>query len=148
MAEELRPTPTNPRQGEGFRASKIMYFPSIFVVAAGLWLMIAPLLLSGEHTVEVVSTANKTVVGGVLTAIAGIRVAWPATTRPLSLINVLLGGWMIVSPFALGYQTAVELAWNDVIVGMVVMMIAGVSWFAMGRLPPADSAGRGDTSIR
>ena len=80
-----------------------------------------------------------------MTLIAAIRVVRPATTASLSLINVLLGAWMIASPFLLGYSTAVGPAWNDIIVGALVVLLAGVSWLAVGR---PDGPGNGEDAWR
>lgn len=127
-----------PGSTPGSAMAGIVYRPSVFVAAAGLWLMVAPFVLGGDAA----SDWSKILSGAVMTTLAAIRLARPATTTTLSLINVLIGAWLITSPFVLGYHTAVGPAWHDVVVGAIVMMLAGVSWLSTGKSPPADDVGR------
>jgi hypothetical protein len=46
-----------------------------------------------------------------------------------SLVNVLLGFWIIISPFVLGLH-APKAIWNNVVVGAVVGILAIVRWSA------------------
>jgi hypothetical protein len=101
--------------------------------------MVAPFVLGGDAA----SDWSKILSGAVMTTLAAIRITRPATTTTLSLINVLIGAWLITSPFVLGYHTAVGPAWHDVVLGTVVMMIAGVSWLSTGKPPPAGDSGPG-----
>jgi hypothetical protein len=41
-------------------------------------------------------------------------------------LNVLLGLWLLVAPFLLGYGNIAAAMWNDVIVGGLVLILAGV----------------------
>ena len=100
--------------------------PSVFVVAAGAWLMVAPFAVDDEY-----SGWSDVVTGAVMVVVGIVRILAPARTAALSLINVALGGWLIAAPFALGYSAVPAATWNDVIVGMVVIFLAGVSWFAV-----------------
>ncbi|GIF01223.1 SPW repeat domain-containing protein [Paractinoplanes rishiriensis] len=135
MTGELRCPPGSvPRSA----LSGIVYRPSVLVAAAGLWLTAAGFVLDGG----VASSWSKIISGVVMTTFAAVRTARPATTTPLSLINVGIGAWLITSPFVLGYHTAAGPAWHDVTLGTVVMMLAGVSWLSTGKPPPADVAGR------
>ena len=48
-------------------------------------------------------------------------------------LNVILGVWLLVSPFAFGYYTASFAAmWNDVIVGLAII---GCAWCVMTESP-------------
>lgn len=40
-------------------------------------------------------------------------------------INAILGLWLIIAPFSLGYSTHAEPFWNGIIVGLVVAVLAG-----------------------
>jgi hypothetical protein len=85
-------------------------------------------------------------VGVVMIAVASVRVVAPMGTGPVSLINVGLGLWLVVAPFVLGHSAtgATQATWNDIIVGLIVVMVAGVSCFtAESRGAPADTARRG-----
>ncbi|MBE3583818.1 MAG: SPW repeat protein [Limnochordaceae bacterium] len=39
-------------------------------------------------------------------------------------INVLLGVWLIVSPFILGYRDVPAALWNGIIVGVIVAVLS------------------------
>lgn len=43
-----------------------------------------------------------------------------------STINALLGIWLIIAPFVLAYSHTASALWNDIIVGAVVLIVAGV----------------------
>ena len=38
--------------------------------------------------------------------------------------NVVLGAWLIIAPFALGYSGAIAPLWNDIVFGLVVVVLA------------------------
>lgn len=123
--------------GSGIRQSprhrpEFAYTPSAFVAVAGLWLVSAPFVLDHRGTGGGFDSRwNDIVVGAVLIIVAMIRVIAPIGTGRLSLINVALGWWLVVAPFALGHSgTGARAAtWNDIIVGVIVVMVAGVSFF-------------------
>ena len=52
-----------------------------------------------------------------------------ATSQSLSILNILFGAWLIVSPYILGY-TATQAKWQQTIAGIVVLILAGVRYFA------------------
>lgn len=52
--------------------------------------------------------------------------------RIAAIINFFVGVWILVSPFVLGFSDASGATWNNVIVGAVVMAIAG--GYAWGRM--------------
>ena len=57
----------------------------------------------------------------------------PATMA--SGINALLGLWLIVAPFVLGYTDFPVSMWNAIIVGIVVACIAGLRFFSSNDIP-------------
>ena len=132
MSGESEPRPPLDSHRNTFRWAEIAYVPSVFVVGAGLWLIVAGLMPRGDFAGASASAWSKLTVGVVVTLFAAIRVVRPARTAPLSLVNVLLGAWMVASPFVLGYSAAAGPAWNDVVVGAIVVLLAGVSWLAAG----------------
>lgn len=48
-----------------------------------------------------------------------------ASSRTASTINVILGIWLIVAPFILGTNSSTAVLWNDIILGIVVVVMAG-----------------------
>lgn len=107
--------------------------PSVFVLVAGLWLVGTSLFAGYRDTAGFDGRWNDRVMGALLIVVALIRIAARTTTGPLSLISVAVGAWLIAAPFVLGYghePHAVTSIWNDVIVGAIVVLLAGVSWIA------------------
>jgi hypothetical protein len=49
--------------------------------------------------------------------------------RSLSFINLLLGAWLIVTPFWFGYTSGTA-KWNQLIIGIVVMVLAALRLLA------------------
>jgi hypothetical protein len=65
--------------------------------------------------------------GIAIAALAGMRVRHPTlATKPASWVNLAIGAWLIVAPFVLDYLSA-PAAWNDMVVGLFVLMFAGWS---------------------
>jgi hypothetical protein len=65
---------------------------------------------------------NNVIVGTVIALSAIIRTSTPRHPG-WSWANVILGIWMIISPFALGVMTTAIL-WNNIILGIVIALIA------------------------
>lgn len=45
--------------------------------------------------------------------------------QSIGIINVILGAWLIVSPYILGYTSSAA-KWNQTILGIVVLVLAGL----------------------
>lgn len=85
-------------------------------IIAGLWLIAAPYLLGFSGTTL---SANSIVIGIAVAAIALIRVVYPMTTSGLDWLNVVLGAWLLFSPFFMGAASA-GAQWNSIIIGIIV----------------------------
>lgn len=48
--------------------------------------------------------------------------------RSASLLNVILGAWLIISPFILNYTSSAA-RWDQVIIGIAVVVLAGIRTF-------------------
>lgn len=111
-------------------------------IVAGLWLIIAPFVLGYEGIQA--ALWNDVLVGIIVAAFAVARVARPLMNPSLSWLNALLGLWLIVAPFVLGYGGAIEgealaaegavggaqtALWNDIIVGVIVLVLG--AWSAL-----------------
>jgi len=94
------------------------------VTMAGLWEVLAPFILG--YSAIPIAIGNAIIVGGVLIALA----AWAALSEQsrldqnLDWIIVVVGMWLASAPSALFYSTAVVAMWNDIIVGIVVILLA------------------------
>lgn len=104
------------------------------VVLAGIWEVAAPFVLGLTATTAFLWDAI--IVGVALVVLAG----WAAlsnqegTDRGLDWLNALIGLWLIVAPFILGYTGVTVALWNDVVVGIVVAVLAGWAAVALGQL--------------
>jgi hypothetical protein len=95
---------------------------SVLNIIAGLWLIISPFVLG--YTALPVALWDTLIVGIVVLVLAWARAANPERHAGLSWLNLLLGIWLIVSPFALTYSTYPRPTWNGVIVGFIVAILA------------------------
>ncbi len=104
-------------------------------ILLGLWLIIAPFVLNYAR-LEAAET-NDIIVGIIVAVIAAIR-SFGAFTQPgWSWVNVLLGIWLIIAPFVLGYSAYATPLWNDIILGVLIAILAWTSATSVRRNPPA-----------
>ncbi len=90
-------------------------------IAAGVWMLFSPFIL-GFAAISA-AVMNNAILGIVIAVMALIRVTNPQKTNGLSIINAILGLWLIISPFAFGFTSAV-IVWNNVILGIIVTAMA------------------------
>jgi hypothetical protein len=101
---------------------------SWLVAVAGLWEVLAPFILG--YSATTVAMWNAIVIGVVLIVLA----AWTAFSenvrfdRNLEWFSALMGVWLVVAPFILAYSTTGVAMWNDIIVGVVVIVLS--AWAA------------------
>lgn len=100
----------------------------------GIWLIIAPFALPA--TAARAAWATNDVILGILLIAAS---AWmlAVTVLPLGAawFEILCGIWLIVAPFAMGYRTMQTAMWNDVICGIVSIIVAAIAAQAGSRRP-------------
>lgn len=88
-------------------------------LVVGLWLMASPWVLAFDGTKA--PTVNAVVFGFLIAALASLAMfkvmAWE------ELVNVVLGVWLAVSPWVLGFTTLVAAMWNAVLAGIVVAVL-------------------------
>ena len=89
-------------------------------IIAGIWLIIAPFIL-GYGTSKPIT--NDIILGIIVGIVALIRVFNPVRTTMLSWINIIAGAWLIIVPFLLSYAYTTP-RWNDVILGIIVLVLA------------------------
>lgn len=119
-APAARPRWTPP----GARAASAVTF------LAGVWL-VSPFVLDYAPAAEGMGAYwNDLAVGAVIALLALVRTTAPDRLSWLSLVNAVLGAWLVAAPFALHYETrsyAYEAIGNDVIVGVFVLVMAVAS---------------------
>ena len=91
----------------------------------GLWTIFSPFLLGFGHVPPAVW--NGLGMGLLVAFFSGIRVSIGYRQTAWSWCTALLSVWLIVSPFVLGFMKASAVAWNDIIVGVVMLLL---SWKA------------------
>jgi hypothetical protein len=90
----------------------------------GLWLAVSPWALSYA---EATTPAWNAHIVGVIIALASVA-ALAAFQKWEQWVNAALGAWLIVSPFILGFGSLTAALWNQLIVGVVVLVLA--AWAA------------------
>lgn len=91
----------------------------IINVGLGIWLMVAPSVLSYKQT-----GANNAHITGPLVVTFAFVACWEIT-RPVRKVNFLTGGWLLLAPWILGYGETLPIV-NDMVVGVLAMGFAGV----------------------
>jgi hypothetical protein len=94
---------------------------SVLNLLAGIWLIISPWVVG--FTATPVAVWNTVILGIVILVLAAARLGSVGTTG-LSWINLLLGIWLIISPFVLNFGASVLGMRNDVIVGILVVLFS------------------------
>lgn len=94
-------------------------------VLAGLWLVIAPFVLNFES--QNTAQWNHVIVGAVVLVLAAVRAFDPDSRASISWINAVLGLWMIVSPFVLGYADVNDAQTNALVTGAIILVLAAFS---------------------
>lgn len=85
----------------------------------GAWLIVSPYIL-GYVTAQ--ARWEQTVAGIIVAIMAAIhyfapRQVWTAW------VNLIVGAWMVIAPFATGYQASVAF-WNEIIFGILIGLAA------------------------
>ena len=105
---------TRPRNVRVFGASGIN-------ILCGIWLIIAPFILA--YTNLQIAMWNDVIVGILVALIALIR-AFGGGWAGASWITGLLGIWLVIAPFVLNYGEKPTPRWNDIILGILVVIFA------------------------
>jgi hypothetical protein len=106
---------------------------SWLVALAGLWEVLAPFFLGYSASTAALWDA---IIIGVTLIVLG---AWAAisnqisTDKTLNWINVALGVWLVIAPFIFGYVAVAAALWNDIIVGIIAVVLAGWAAITIGR---------------
>lgn len=96
----------------------------------GIWLVMSPFVL-GYFDELAVALSNDMIVGLAVLLLAVGRMSQPAYTSPARATNLVLGLWLVLAPFVLGYSEVAPAMWNDVIAGCLVSALALWSGFSM-----------------
>jgi hypothetical protein len=98
---------------------------------AGAWLIISPFVL--DFGKQPAPLWNAVIVGVIVAVSAAARAYLPHRAVGLSWLNLVLGMWLIVSPFALGYTMSSVAMGNALILGVIVGLLG--LWSALATHP-------------
>jgi hypothetical protein len=103
-------------------------------VLLGFWLVVSPWEM--EYSLNEVATANACGLGGVL-LVFNLISACRQLDQGQEIFNILLGAWLILSPYSFGFSTEKEPTINAIVVGIMIVALAG--W----QIYDATKAGKG-----
>jgi len=76
------------------------------------------------------------IIAGIILVIAG---AWAGLTRDIETaktmdwIATIAGGWLVLAPFGFGVSPTGAALWNDIVVGVLVLILASASGLLLQR---------------
>jgi uncharacterized membrane protein HdeD (DUF308 family) len=96
---------------------------SWIIALAGLWEIAAPFVFGMTATTaflwDAIIVGLALLVFGVWAALANTE----ETVKYLNWINAVLGLWLVIAPFVLTYTSAAAAMWNDIIIGLVALVL-------------------------
>lgn len=97
---------------------------SWWVVVLGAWEFIAAFILG--YSAKAAAEWDAIILGIALVVLAGWAALsnQAATIKSLSWVNTVLGVWLVIAPFILGYTKLTGALWNDIIVGIIVAVLS------------------------
>jgi len=112
--------------GPGTEGALTPSLPSSLAFVAALWLGFAPYVLHFSQVRGGLADGIDVVVALVVATLALIRTVAPRDFPVLSVVNALLGLWLVVAPFVLAY-TRVRIVVVDLVVGVLLLGLSGLS---------------------
>lgn len=117
------PDERTPRYGAPLRALApaaawgVSVPPTLVILGAiGIWLMVAPAVLGSTGT----AADSDRLVGAVILTIAAVSTA--EVVRALRFVNLLLGVWLVLAPWATTGMAAAS-RWNDMAARLLVLLL-------------------------
>jgi hypothetical protein len=95
---------------------------SVLNLLIGIWLIISPFVVMAFN--QLMNMRANNVIIGILVGLVALFRASNSARAQWSWANVVLGVWLIISPFALGVSSNVTVVWHNVIAGIVVALLA------------------------
>jgi hypothetical protein len=107
-------------------------------------LILAVLLFISPWVLGYTGTAAMTnaLIAGVVIAILAIA-ALVSFAKWEEWVNLIVGLWVLISPWVLGFTAATAALWSHVVIGIVVAVLAAVElWLVAQDSPPRQMASR------
>lgn len=125
-------------------------WPSLANIVAGFWLILMPFVVldytSGLHSINR-AVWNEVYVGIAIAVLGGIRAIWGrhAWSALAPAATLLLGIWLVVAPWALGFLGDAVAMGNHILVGVLVVAFSASDFMVLwmergGRTPQFASA--------
>lgn len=112
--------------GPGTEGALTPSLPSSLAFVAALWLGFAPYVLHFSHVRGGLADGIDVLVALVVGILALIRTVVPRDFPVFSVVNAMLGLWLVVAPFVLGYTVA-RIVVVDLVVGVLLLGLSGLS---------------------
>ncbi len=90
------------------------------ILVLGVWLFFAPFIMTyGPLTGA--AAWNSYLIGLAVVIFSAWALRAPMTETWEEWVNVVLGAWLVIAPFALGFYPSLEAAaWNQIVVGILI----------------------------
>lgn len=96
------------------------------IVAAGIWLVVSPHQLG--FTLDHYASSNACGVGALM-IIYNVMIAGRQVDEGQEFVNLILGIWLIFSPYALGFSGLVAASVDMIAIGAVVVVLSSLGIF-------------------
>lgn len=104
-------------------------------IGTGVWLVLAPFVLG--YAGLPAPLWNDLACGALIVVLAGVHRSGISHHAGLGYTTAGIGAWLIVAPFVLAYGNAQPAIWNDVAVGLLVLVMGILSASAAHEATPA-----------
>lgn len=119
--------PGNPVNRAGGEAANATW-PGWLGVIGGIWLIIAPFILNySSYPTPLYNDIIVGVIAIILTGFCSLTYNQASTSQARMVagwLAALAGLWLIIAPFVLGYSNVSNALWNDIITGVVFIVVA------------------------
>ncbi len=96
----------------------------IILLAIGAWLVLASLALNYGSSGAALS---NTIMGLLLITLALVGMRSPLDASPICYVIGLIGLWVAISPFILGYNSQILVMANNLWIGLVTLLLSAFS---------------------
>jgi hypothetical protein len=126
------------RHARGGRHRAVLRAADLATLAGAVWLVCAPYVLNYTGIGRLDGFWTDTLTGAVIGLVALVRLADPDRAVLVRWASILLGVWLAAAPFLLGYAagSAPRATANEIAVGVVIALLAGVSVLVTARPGP------------
>jgi hypothetical protein len=100
-------------------------------IIAGIWLLISPWVLN--FSALEMARNNAVIFGIVVGVLAAIRLFAVPTASWLSWVNAILGIWVFIAPWVLGFTGDTVAFWDHLVLGVIFFILGVISAIAMPR---------------